>query len=221
MAFHKLTIKASFLTVLLLICCTESHGQVLQNIFNGYLITQQNDTLRGEIDVVSPSQAQSPSSVGFRKKTDYTFKRYYLASELKTVVLYSVTTKDTLIFYAKKISINFSERLAKQFNPNLPNVRQDTALFLRALTLGKANLYYFEDDALRPYFFIEKQGQPIAVLIDETKKITDDTHTSSLDFRNQLFQTLKDNRSFNKNIFNQLSLSANELVYQNLSLSLL
>jgi tmRNA-binding protein len=212
MYFQSSNFKLFVLTLLSLLCFTETDGQSLQNIYNGYVITIQNDTLQGEIDVVSPKDAQSPSSIGFRKKTDYNFKKYYLASELKKVYLFSAITKDTLIFHSKNISINFSERLARQFNPTLPNTRKDTTLFLRAFTLGKVNLYYFEEASGSPYYFVEKNGQKIEVLIDEIEKVTGRTDVKNLDFRNQLYQLLNDCPTFNKNTFNKVSLSANSLI---------
>lgn len=204
----KYAIVIAFLLILKGIC----YGQMTQNIFDGRVITAQNDTLKGELDVVTYFFSKTPTTIGFRKKTDYKFSRYYMPKELKTVVLYIDKGKDSLIYHTKQVTVFLNKETIKRFSMNSTPILKDTAVFLRAIILGNMSLYVFSDALGKPYFFIEKKGKKIEELVDIGKQFIPENARKTLDYSKKLAELFKDCSAFNDFNFNKFHLDLPELI---------
>lgn len=87
---------------------------------------------------------------------------------------------------------------------------KEEKLFLKVLVEGKANLYLFEDGALRRYFF-NKGNSAIEQLVFKSYRTSDNKIGKNNRFKNQLWNSLKcPNLKINK--FENLDYQKNELI---------
>jgi Outer membrane protein beta-barrel domain len=190
------TFRTIVCATMLLLVGTKGYSQAIStNIFDGYLITEKNDTLKGELDVSSTFLSLTPNALGFRKKTDYEFKKYYSTSELKKVVVYTIDKEDSILFLTKKVK--FYQSNGNSLLQSVPfQSAIDTTLLVRAYVLGHISLYCYHDDLNQPYYFIEKKGKAIESLIDAEKTKKQFHLDINQDFRSKLSLLFKDCSNF-------------------------
>ncbi len=136
------------------------------NYVAGYVITHQNDTLKGFID--DRNWEKNPESIRFKQALHLETFETYTAD--KVAGIYIKPADEYYVSYIGKIdklpSINLSEFssesafFAKDFH-------ETDTLFLNVLIRGSVSLFYYVDKYEKKHYFIQKKQGEIVELIDQ------------------------------------------------------
>jgi hypothetical protein len=165
-------------------------------LVDGYIITNQNDTIRGLIK--DEGWKESPRLVHFKGLAGI-LKQKFSAADIKEFSILS--TKE--IYKSKKIGLlDITLTRAYTTVPSM-ETKDSVQLFLQEIVAGKkASLYLYLDALERFHYFVEKEN-----LLKELynypfhKKIDNKTYLLIYDeYKNQLTQLSKDANGFNDTI---------------------
>ncbi|MCL2098373.1 MAG: hypothetical protein FWH23_06410 [Bacteroidales bacterium] len=166
----------SFCTFLLFFVAT-SYSVAQTNYRNGYIITNENDTIVGLIDYRTEAMLAEKC----------TFKANELSSEqifLPGQIAGFRFTDDGKFFVTREITINNSKRI----------------VFLEFLVQGTLNLYYYDDSKtdLTYYFFEDKNGIMLEVSKQPNVWINNSQYKVDLRYRDRLKYIVRDVESLRK-----------------------
>ncbi|HMG94133.1 MAG TPA: hypothetical protein VK589_28935, partial [Chryseolinea sp.] len=133
------------------------------NFIDGTVVTNESDTLRGQIDF--QGWDRNPSVISFRNGS---VVRTYSPAQIKSFMVSDVQYM-SMILPVEQYSLQV-KNMTTALNPG---IRKDS-VFLELLLTGFANLYYLNDRNFTPHFFYQVEGQEVKELSNyHFIKITD------------------------------------------------
>ena len=151
------------LCFIFLLCLSELKGQT--DFRQGYVITNENDTVNGLIDY--------RGDMGNAQKCVFKVSEASLVKEYKPFDIQGYRFKDSKYYVSKTVVVNSAK----------------VQVFLEFLVHGTADLYSYNDSKTF-YFFIQKSGQKIVELVVR-KVLSKNDRSSYLRERNEYIDTLK------------------------------
>ncbi|MGM0587389.1 MAG: hypothetical protein ACQETE_03155 [Bacteroidota bacterium] len=154
-------------------------AQAQLNFKDGYLTTQEGDTLTGLIHY--EDWMYTPDQISFRASADAKIQNF-------TPHEISMFMVEDEYYYSKIVELDQTPLKLATFEAKRPSTRRDT-LFLKALVKSRLSLYYYRNE--RDHFFMERKGQPVKELMKhqyviqsrgENKVIQNDAYEQQIAF---------------------------------------
>ena len=133
------------------------YSKAQQNFVEGYVVTTQNDTLRGFLK----EAVHTHSEVIFKRNNGDQNSTIYKADELK--VAYFKTSDE--YYYSKTVNINIKPFTDGKLDLDVTPKFVEKTVFLALLTKGKMNLYRLQGWDENYHFFIESPEEKIKELL--------------------------------------------------------
>ncbi len=151
----------------ILLCVQWAHGQNNNKYKRGYMVTNQGDTLQGEINF---NWNQRPTSLSFKQGS--------LIQSYTVEDIASFQIKGGDLFIRKDVEVDVSPTMMENLLEIGNDPMEPMRLFLKVLQLGKANLYQsFDEKRQRFHYFLETaQSDGTVELIENRRKVPEGSY---------------------------------------------
>jgi len=172
-------IKKITFFVLLILFSTNLFSQKNQYL-DGYIITQNLDTIYGQI--LYQNNQITPKIIQLKNGS----KKTYNSNEIQYVEIFGKVK-----YFSKKVKYSINPHNIQDITADKEIIWKESREFLKAIILGKINLYKFVEKNGKTHFFINKDNEELKDLIVLKYKVDGKTSVKNK-YKNDLKKVLED-----------------------------